>query len=138
YPLVRPKRFPKNPNRILRLDSISLDPEVSSADTSDFWMSEDESEPYSPERDRLLPIGAVIPSIIFSANPDRRSDFADVTGTARWAAGRWSLELKRCLDTGSPFDVAIKTGTLMWMAAFDHAETWHSYHVRPLELEVEK
>ena len=33
--------------------------------------------------------------------------------------------------------VAIKTGALMWVAAFDHAETWHTYHVRPLELEVE-
>ena len=34
-------------------------------------------------------------------------------------------------------DVAIKTGALMGVAAFDHAETWRTYHVRPLELEVE-
>ncbi|MGB9166464.1 MAG: hypothetical protein WCC41_18775 [Rhodomicrobium sp.] len=45
--------------------------------------------------------------------------------------------MKRRLDTGGAFDVAIKTGALMWVAAFDHAETWHTYHVRPLELEVE-
>jgi len=45
--------------------------------------------------------------------------------------------VKRRLDTGGAFDVAIKTGALMWVAAFDHAETWRTYHVRSLELVVE-
>jgi hypothetical protein len=40
-----------------------------------------------------------------------------------------------CLATGG--GVAIKTGALMWVAAFDQAETSHTYNVRPLELVVE-
>jgi hypothetical protein len=137
YPLVRPRRLPKDLNRALKLPALGLNPEISSPESADFWMLEDDSEPYSKERDRVLPVGSIIPSVILSLNFGRHSDFGDVTGTAHWAAGRWTLELKRRLDTGSPFDVPIKTGALMWVAPFDHAETWHSYHVRPLVLEVE-
>jgi hypothetical protein len=69
--------------------------------------------------------------------PEEAERSTHITGAARWASGRWSLEVKRRLQTGDPFDVAIKTRALMWVGAFDHAETWHTYHVRPLELEVE-
>ncbi len=136
YPLVRPFRFPKSAARFLRLASLSLDPENSDAESSSFSLRQEDSVPYSDDIDRVIPVGAVIPSILLTPGMAKDPD-TSVTGSARWASGRWSLELKRRLDTGSPKDVVIKTGSLMWVAAFDHAETWHTYHIRPLELEVE-
>lgn len=133
YPLVRPRRMPKSPN--LRLASYDLDCETSDAENWRAWIAPEDTEPFSEELDRATPIGTAIPSILISEKPAERP--TDVLGAARWNGGRWSLEVKRRLDTGSPVDVAIRSGTLMWVAAFDHAETWHTYHVRPIELETE-
>jgi hypothetical protein len=135
YPLARPRRFPNSREALLRLQSGILDPEKSDAENSAWWLKTDETEPFSDELNEKVPVGTVIPSVLLAPNEAERS--TDVIGAARWAGGRWSLEVKRRLDTGGAFDVAIKTGALMWVAAFDHAETWHTYHVRPLELEVE-
>jgi hypothetical protein len=138
YPRVRPLRFPKNDAAFLKLSWLSLDPDNSAAESSRFWLSPDETQPYSEVLDRAVPAGTVIPSIIFSPELAKGEDPASVIGNARWTSGRWSLELKRRLDTGGPNDTVIKSGALMWVAAFDHAETWHTYHLRPFELEVEQ
>ncbi len=135
YPLVRPRRLPKRREALVRLQPATLDPESSDAETSVNSLNTNETELFSDDLDRSVPVGTVIPSVLLAPSEARRP--AEVIGSARWASGRWSLEVKRRLDTGSPLDVAIKTGALMWVAAFDHAETWHTYHVRPLELEVE-
>jgi hypothetical protein len=137
YPLVRPRRLPKHAARILWLTSLDLDAETSDADTALFWLAADESQPYSEELDRAIPVGAVITSILLTPSEANSSGMSSLIGGAHWASGRWCLSLRRRLDTGSPFDVAIRTGALMWVTAFDHAETWHTYHIRPLELEVE-
>jgi hypothetical protein len=135
YPSVRPRRFPKPPVRMLNLQTPSLDAEKSDREDLRAWVTNQDSEPYSEERDRAIPVGTVIPSVILLPKPPARP--TDILGAARWAGGRWCLEVKRRLDTGSRFDVPIKTGALMWVSAFDHAETWHTYHVRPLQLELE-
>ncbi len=135
YPLVRPRRFPKSHDALHLLQSMSLDPEKSDAETSAWWLKTDETEAFSDELNEQVPVGTIIPSVILA--PQAAEQPTDIAGAARWAACRWTLEVKRRLDTGGQFDVAIKTGALMWVAAFDHAETWHTYHVRPLELEVE-
>jgi Ethylbenzene dehydrogenase/Prokaryotic cytochrome b561 len=137
YPLVRPLRFPANAAGFVRLASLGLDPDNSGGQALPPWLTPPDSVPYSEETDRTVPAGTVIPgSLLF---PDRMKSEGDLgpVGVAQWSAGRWCLEVRRRLDTGGAGDVAIKTGTLMWVAAFDHAETWHTYHVRPLELEVE-
>jgi hypothetical protein len=43
----------------------------------------------------------------------------------------------RRLDTGSDYDVPIKTGVFMRVAAFDHSQIRHTRHVRPIRIEVE-
>lgn len=100
-----------------------------------WWMKASETQPYSPETDATIPDGSVIPSIVV---PDvLEPHAASVRGTARWASGRWTLELTRRLYSGSTEDVPVKTGVLMWVAAFDHAEKRHTRHLRPFRLEVE-
>jgi hypothetical protein len=138
FPLVRPKRLPKNSARIVRVASLNFDPEISDPESQSFYVEDEDTEPYSVSLDSAVPVGAVIPGIILAPRrTNRPDDVADVIGSAHWASGRWSLEVRRRLDTGNALDVSIKTGALMWVAAFDHAETWHSYHIRPLKLEVE-
>jgi hypothetical protein len=52
-------------------------------------------------------------------------DANEVIGFARWAAGRWTLEIVRRLKTYSSYDVELKTGVMMWVAPFDHSEKRH-------------
>ena len=77
----------------------------------------------SPIRPKVIdrfPDGTVVPGVIISGQYS--GDRADVRCAGRWAAGRWALEVVRRLDTGSPYDLPIKTGTYMRVAAFDHAQ----------------
>jgi hypothetical protein len=99
-------------------------------------MTEQESIPYSADADAKIAIGTVIPGVILAG--EFSGDRADVRCAARWASGLWALEVKRRLDTGSQFDVAIKSGVFMRVAAFDHSQIRHTRHVRPIRVEVEQ
>ncbi len=133
---VHPLRLPLDPRGLqAAMGRVSDDVGLSESEGARWWMSEAESTPYSPAVDNKIPVGTIVPSIVMldEVKPERTS----IRGVARWAAGRWTLELVRRLHTGSPYDLPIKTGTLMWVAAFDHSETRHTRHLRPLRLEVD-
>ena len=117
------------------LGRVDLDPNHSESDGARWWMTEAESEPYSPEHDSEIPVGAIIPGLII-VNPSDEG-FGDLRGAARWAAGRWMLEASRTLKGDHPGAVPIVTGTYMRLAAFDHAQIHHTRHLRPILLEVE-
>jgi Ethylbenzene dehydrogenase len=135
-PRLRPWRLPRDIVATMRaLGHIGGSAEQSEPEGARWWMSESESIPYSKPDDDKIPVGTIIPGIVM---PDMaESHAASVRGVARWAAGRWTLEVARRLYTGSSYDLPIKTGTLMWVAAFDHSQTRHTRHLRPLRLEVE-
>ncbi len=132
---VLPIRLPRDLAQIVQaLGRISNNPSESDSEGSRWWMTEAETVPYTPERDAKVPDGTIIPSIVV---PDRlEMTSTSIRGAARWAAGRWSLEMTRRLYTGSSHDIPITTGTMLWVAAFDHAEKRHTRHLRPFILEV--
>jgi len=133
---VVPRRLPKDLNASnAALGRVDLDPEHGESETARWYMTEEESLPYSPERDRLIPNGTIVPGVIVSG--EYSGDRADVRCAGRWAAGRWALEAVRRLDVQSRYDVPIKTGISMRAAAFDHSQIRHTRHVRALRLEVE-
>jgi Ni,Fe-hydrogenase I cytochrome b subunit len=133
---IQPRRLPKNwETTMSALGRIDLDPGHSESDGSRWSMTEAESEPYSIERDSKIPVGAVIPGLIVATPPDQ--NLGEVRGAARWAAGRWMLEISRSLRRDHSGAVPISTGTYMRLAAFDHAQTHHTRHLRPILLEVE-
>jgi hypothetical protein len=133
---VRPRRLPKNLTAMTReMGEISLDPNVGESNASRWFMTEPESAPYTPELDRLIPVGTVLPGVILAG--EFSGDRADVRCAARWASGHWSLEVARRLVTESKYDVPLKTGTFMRVAAFDHNQIRHTRHVRPIRLEVD-
>jgi hypothetical protein len=114
---------------------INLDPDHGDGEQTRWFMTEQESMPYSVEADSRIPNGTVIPGVI--VNGQFSGDRADIRCAARWASGRWALEVARKLDTQSPFDVAIASGVFMRVAAFDHSQIQHTRHVRPIRIEVQ-
>jgi hypothetical protein len=117
------------------MGQITLDPNVGESDGARWFMTEAETVPYTEEVDRLIPAGTVLPGIIVSG--EFAGDRADVRSAARWASGHWALEVARRLDTKSQYDVPIRSGVFMRVAAFDHSQIRHTRHVRPIRLEVE-
>ena len=133
---VVPDRLPRDVEAMRRaMGLINDDPAASEGEAARWWMSQSESVAFTTKLDAAIANGTVIPGVVVNemAEPSRDS----IRGVARWAAGRWTLELARRLYTDSRFDVPIKTGNLMWVAAFDHAEKRHTRHLRPFKLEVD-
>jgi hypothetical protein len=132
---ITPRRLPKDlAITNTALGHFDLDPNHGESEGARWYMTEDESLPYSAERDLQIPEGTIIPGVIIAGK--YAGDRADVRCVGRWAAGRWALEVVRRLAAESPYDVPIKTGTFMRVAAFDHAQIRHTRHVRPIRLEV--
>jgi ethylbenzene dehydrogenase/cytochrome b561-like protein len=134
--IVTPRRLPKNlAATVAAMGQITLDPNVGESDGARWFMTEAESDPYTPERDRQIPVGTVLPGVIIAG--EFTGDRADVRCAARWASGHWALEVARRLDVQSQYDVPLKTGVFMRVSAFDHSQIRHTRHVRPIRLEVE-
>ena len=133
---VQPKRLPKDwSSTWSAMGQIDLRSDVGESDGARWWMTEAESEPFSAERDGRYALNALIPGVIVAGAYD--GDRADVRGAARWAAGRWALEISRRLDTKSRYDVAIASGVSMRVAAFDRSQIRHTRHIRPIRIKVE-
>lgn len=133
---MHPRRLPKDLSAMRdAMGRLTDATNESESETARWWMTASESIPYSQTADAKMPAGAVIPGIIADERIETRRD--DVRGFGRWAAGRWTVEMVRRLRTGSAYDVDIKTGALIWVAAFDHSEKRHTRHLRPFRLQVE-
>ena len=129
-----PERLPKDLAAMKKAMGRISDA-MNESENGRWWMSLSESLPYSPVDDAAVPPGTVIPGIIML---DGKEDERDrIIGFGRWAAGRWTLELARQLNTGSAYDIEIKNDVLMWVAAFDHSEKRHTRHLRPFRLHLE-
>jgi Ethylbenzene dehydrogenase len=133
---IVPRRLPRDAAAMKEaMGEIDLEPDHGESAGSRWFMTEVESLPFTPELDARMPVGTVIPGVILAG--EFSGDRADIRCAARWASGRWSLEVARRLDTGSTVDVPIESGVFMRVAAFDHSQVRHTRHVRPIRLEVE-
>ncbi len=130
---VQPRWLPRSPELLQqRMAKVDLDPAV--GDQGLWWMPRDLMVPATPELDALFPVGTVMPSVI--AETPFEGDRGDVSAVAQWSDGWWRMEVKRKLETGSDYDVAIAEGTFLWVSVFDHTQTRHSYHLRPLQFQI--
>jgi Ethylbenzene dehydrogenase/Prokaryotic cytochrome b561 len=135
--IVTPRRLPKDLAAIVTaMGQVTLDPDVGESDGARWFMTAEETVPYTSEVDRLIPVGTVLPGVIISG--EYAGDRADVRAAARWASGHWALEVARRLETKSEFDVPLRSGVFMRVAAFDHSQIRHTRHVRPIRIEVER
>ena len=99
-------------------------------------MLESESVPYTKELDAKIPVGTVMPGVLISGNYE--GDRAQIPGAAKWKDGYWTLEMSRDLKTGSKFDHDFVPGKelYMWLNVFDHTQTRHTRHQRPIRIVV--
>jgi hypothetical protein len=134
---IEPKFLPSDFRQtIQRLGKIDLDPDHGESEGSRWWMLPSEVVPYSKSADDRIPAGAIMPGVI--AVGPYKGDRGDIRSAAKWAAGRWSLELVRRMDTGSQYDAPVATGTYLRVAVFDHSQTRHTRHIRPVHLKVNR
>jgi hypothetical protein len=114
------------------MGAIDLDPAVS--DGGLWWMPRDLMVEATPELDARYPVGTVMPSVI--AEAPFEGDRGDVSAAAEWRDGWWRLEVKRKIASESDYDVALGDGTFIWVSVFDHTQTRHSFHLRPLQIQL--
>ena len=128
----QPLRLPEDARELAQLGTVDLSPDQS--DQGRWWIEFNDSRPYADGPDDL-PVGSVLPSVL----PTGRltGDRGDISARGQWRDGRWHLELSRALDTGSDKDVVVADGTLIWVAVFDHSQTRHAYHLRPLRVRLQ-
>jgi cytochrome b subunit of formate dehydrogenase len=132
---VKVQRLPKDWKATnAALGKFDLKPDSVDEEGSKWWMTEAESVPYSKELDAQIPVGTVLPGVLIMGNYE--GDRAEVRGAARWKDGMWTLETSRDLKTGSKFDKDFVPGRslYMWVSVFDHTQTRHTRHHRPVRI----
>jgi cytochrome b subunit of formate dehydrogenase len=132
-------RLPKDYKQINKeMGSWDPSPNGSVDDGSKWWMFLDETVPYSKEDDAKIPVGTIIPAVLITGKHE--GDRYDTKAAAHWADGHWTLVVSRDLKTGSKYDQDFVPGKdlYMWVAVFDHTQTRHTRHVRPVKIVTEK
>lgn len=136
---VHIKKLPKDLAAMQKLmGRWDPNPDASVDDGSHWWMMEEETIAYSPEADAKIPIGTVIPGVLIIGK--YAGDRADVTAAAHWQDGHWTVIASRNLTTGSKYDQDFIVGKdlYIWVAVFDHTQTRHTRHPRPVRLVVQE
>jgi hypothetical protein len=133
------KRLPKDLAALQKaMGHWDPDPNGSVDDGSKWWMTEADTIAYSPEEDAKIPVGTIIPGVLHIG--EYSGDRADVSAAAHWQDGHWTLIASRALNTGSKYDQPFEPGRdlYMWVAVFDHTQTRHTRHPRPVRIAVEE
>ncbi|WP_263768282.1 ethylbenzene dehydrogenase-related protein [Propionivibrio soli] len=100
-----------------------------------YWLKAEDKVPFD---DSKFKAGDEVASIIIAPFTGDRGEIA--TG-AKWANGKWTIEISRKLVTGSKFDVNFKDLDKTYgfgMALFDNAQVRHAYVQEPLHLQFKK
>ena len=132
-------RLPKDWQAVVKaMGKFDLDPESSDEEGSKWWMFENETEPFSKELDSKIPVGTVLPGVLIMGQYE--GDRAQIRGAAKWKDGHWTLEMSRDLRTGSKFDHDFVPGRdlYFWFNVFDHNQTRHTRHQRPVRVVLEE
>jgi hypothetical protein len=132
-PYVKIKMLPQN-LAAQQAEMGVFNPDINVSDMGKFAMAKSSTQPYSVEADAAIPVGTVIPSVVYST--PFTGDRGDVSAHAQWKDGWWTIEASRVLDTGSKYDQPIVTGNFMWVSVFDHNQVRHTRHMLPLHMQI--
>jgi cytochrome b subunit of formate dehydrogenase len=133
---VEPLRLPKDWRATkAKLGTVDLGPDASASEGAAWWMVEaSETVPYAKDVDAEIPVGTVIPGVLLTEG--YTGDRAGITAAAHWADDHWSLVASRKISSGSKYDVDFLPGNVfyLYVSAFDHTQTRHTRHMRPVEV----
>lgn len=98
----------------------------------------DKVKPFTPDMVAAMKEGDTIPGLTVYS---QTKDSADVTAKAKWANGKWTLEIQRPLTTNSKYDIQfndlVKTYYFA-VSAFDNSQIGHATMTGTLELKFAK
>jgi len=100
-----------------------------------YWLKSEDKIPFD---DSKFKPGDEVASIEIAPFTGDRGDIA--TG-AKWASGKWTIEISRKLVTGSKFDVNFSDLNKKYgfgLGLFDNAQVRHAFTQEPLHLEFKK
>ncbi len=100
-----------------------------------YWLKAEDKVAFD---DSKFKAGDEVASIIVSPFT---GDRGDITTGAKWANGKWTIEIARKLVTGSKFDVNfsdLNKGYGFGMGFFDNAQVRHAFTQEPLILKFKK
>lgn len=119
------------------MKTIPATPAESNEDGAIWWMTNETSAPYSQELDDAIPVGTMMPGVL-NIN-EYQGDRADLRGGSRYEDGYWTLETVRKRETGSKYDIAFRPGqkVYIYLSVFDHVQTRHTRHERPVVMEMQ-
>ncbi len=133
---VEPLRLPKDWRAtVAALGTVDLSPDAGASEGARWWMVEaSETVPYSAALDAEIPAGTVMPGVLLTDG--YTGDRAGISAAAHWADDHWTLVASRKIATGSRYDVDFLPGTTfyLYVSAFDHTQTRHTRHMRPVEV----
>jgi hypothetical protein len=100
-----------------------------------WWIQRATAIPYTEAAD-TYPVGSLLPNMVLEPF---KGDRADVRAKGAWKQGRWTLEARRALDSGSPYDVAFAPGKPVYItvATYNRTQTRHGEHIRPVRVVLE-
>ncbi|GJD50260.1 hypothetical protein OPKNFCMD_2997 [Methylobacterium crusticola] len=136
---VTPLRLPKDWRATLAgLGPVDPDPDAGVAAGSTWWMIEaSDTVPYSKEADDAIPVGTIMPGVLITGS--YTGERAGITASADWSGDHWTLVARRKLAAGSKYDKDFAPGSryYLWVSAFDHTQTRHTRHMRPVVVSVD-
>ena len=100
-----------------------------------YWLKPEDKVPFD---DSKFKAGDEVASILVAPFTGDRGDIAT---SARWANGKWTVEIARKLVTGSKFDVNFKELSKAYgfgIAFFDNAQVRHAFIQEPLLLKFKQ
>lgn len=136
---VKLKVLPKDLGAtVAALGKFDLNPDSSDTEGARWWMTAEETVGYSKELDDAIPLGTVLPGVLIAGNYE--GDRGQINASARWQDGHWTVVASRDLRTASQFDkdFAPNSELYMWVAVFDHTQTRHTRHPRPVKILVQE
>lgn len=134
-----PQRLPKDLKALQKsMGKFDMgDPDASVEEGSIWWLDDENSLPYTKELDASIPVGTILPGVVLSGTNE--GDRGDLKTGAKWEDGHWTLEVSRKLHTGSKYDEDFVPGKpiYVWVSVFDHTQTRHTRHARPIVLSLD-
>jgi cytochrome b subunit of formate dehydrogenase len=114
------------------------EPDVNMDEQQRYWMFEEETIPYSKEADAEIPVGTVVPGIVLKNHGLYSGERGAIKATAKWADGHWTLIASRTLKKTGQYDEEFAPGNdlNLYVAVYDHTQTRHTRHQRPVQLSV--
>ena len=114
-------------------------PEDQVTESQRYWMMDNEVIPYSKEEDDKIPLGSVIPGVVLKNGGKYTGERGALNAAAKWADGKWTLIVSRLMKPVGKYDTSFERGAAvnLYVAAYDHTQTRHTRHQRPVRLKVE-